>query len=257
LVADATKIGPRSVDRDVGRYRDGVLLAELEICHSRPIAPTRRVAVGRSVLPCDPAPGFGGILLGAICARLVADIDEDLLPDLLMLSHELESGLPIPQPRLRHRFQQDRVGLARSWQRLHGEDGSMTVQLDSSRAAPAQLVLGAVYAAGALPGRIRPSVMDAVRRGLAWSGDVGPDLFASLAGRFGSGLSADAVADPVGWALVVLGMEPLDRAPDRSLVQRRFRDALRDAHPDHGASEEGAAGRIAEIAEARRILLAS
>jgi hypothetical protein len=29
---------------------------------------------------------------------------------------------------------------------------------------------------------------------------------------------------------------------------------LRHAHPDHGASTEGAAQRIAELAEARRIL---
>ena len=46
------------------RYPRPVLLAELEIWHSRPIAPTRRVALGRSLLPVDPPPGFGGILLG-------------------------------------------------------------------------------------------------------------------------------------------------------------------------------------------------
>jgi DnaJ-class molecular chaperone len=39
-------------------------------------------------------------------------------------------------------------------------------------------------------------------------------------------------------------------------VQRRFREMLRDIHPDHGAETAGAADRIAEITEARRILLA-
>lgn len=232
-----------------------VLLAEIEICHSRPIAPTRRVAVGRSLLPCDPAPGFGGMLLGAICARFVSEIDDDLLPDLLSLSYEIELGRKVPQPRLRHRFQQDRVGLTRSYQRLHARDDALSVEFDSSKAAPAQLVLGAVYAAGTAPVTRRGLVMNSVRRGLAWNGDIGPELLAHLAGRVASTLSPGAVADPVGWALVVLGLEAFDRSPARAVVQRRFRDALRDAHPDHGASELEAAGRIAEIAEARRILL--
>ena len=41
----------------------------------------------------------------------------------------------------------------------------------------------------------------------------------------------------------------------RSVVQQAFRDALRDAHPDHGADHDSAAHRIAELSEARRILL--
>ena len=232
-----------------------MILAEIEICHSRPIAPTRRVAIGRSRLPCDPAPGFGGVLLGAICARFGPELDDELRPDVTALSHELEWGRPIPQPRLRHRFQQDRVGLTRSWQRLHADDGAMSVDFDSAKAAPAQLVLAAVYAAGDVSGPARSLVMSAIRRGLAWNGEIGGELFAHLAGRSGSTTSAAAVADPVGWALVVLGLEPRDRMPDRSVVQRRFRDALREAHPDHGASDDTAAGRIAEISEARRILL--
>ena len=233
-----------------------MILAEIEICHSRPIAPTRRVALGRNRLPCDPAPGFGGILLGAICARFGPELDDELLPDLVALSHEVEWGRRIPQPRLRHRFQKDRVGLTRSWQRLVTDGDTLSVDFDSEKAAPAQLVLAAVYAAGTAARSGRPAVTDAIRKGLAWNGDVGSELFAHLSGRVGSSSSAAAVADPVGWALVVLGIEPRDRTPDRSVVQRRFRDALREAHPDHGASGEAAAGRIAEISEARRILLA-
>jgi hypothetical protein len=43
--------------------------------------------------------------------------------------------------------------------------------------------------------------------------------------------------------------------PERGLVQRRFRDLIREAHPDHGGDEADAAARIADLAEARRILL--
>jgi curved DNA-binding protein CbpA len=42
---------------------------------------------------------------------------------------------------------------------------------------------------------------------------------------------------------------------DREDVQRRFRRLLRLAHPDHGAADAGAAERIAELAEARELLL--
>jgi curved DNA-binding protein CbpA len=39
-------------------------------------------------------------------------------------------------------------------------------------------------------------------------------------------------------------------------VQRRFRDLVRAAHPDHGGDRGVAAARLAELSEARRILLA-
>ena len=45
-----------------------MLLAELEVWHTRPAVPTRRIALGHMVLPVDPAPGFGGLLLGSIVA---------------------------------------------------------------------------------------------------------------------------------------------------------------------------------------------
>ncbi len=40
-------------------------------------------------------------------------------------------------------------------------------------------------------------------------------------------------------------------------MQDRFRDLLRDAHPDHGGDVDDAAQRITELTEARRILLRS
>ncbi len=47
-----------------------MLLAELEVFHSRPIAPTRRVAIGVAVLPTAPPPGFGG--LPAVAPEMIA-----------------------------------------------------------------------------------------------------------------------------------------------------------------------------------------
>lgn len=235
-----------------------MLLAEIEVYHSRPIAPTRRVAIGHVDLPCVPAPGFGGLLLGAVAARFVMDLDPDDVPDIVALTHELEAGRRIPQPRLRHRFQHDRVGLTRSPHRLHRDDETDTLRLQFStaRGGPAQQVLGAVYAAGALPADARGEVFAAIRRGLAWTGDVGPALLAHLAGRGHVALSSSAMADPVGWAMGVLGLSALDERPSKVLVQRGYRDALLAAHPDHGGDNGLAAQKIAEIGEARRILLA-
>ena len=46
-----------------------MLLAELEIYHTRPAVPTRRVSLGNLILPTDPAPGFGGLLLGDVTPK--------------------------------------------------------------------------------------------------------------------------------------------------------------------------------------------
>lgn len=235
-----------------------MLLAELEVYHSRPIAPTRRVAIGSTLLPCDPAPGLAGLLLGGIAARFVMDLDPDDVPDIVALTHELEAGRRIPQPRLRHRFQDDRVGLTHSPHRLHRDDetDSMRYQFTTHKGAPSQQVLGAVYAAGLLGSDARGEVLAAVRRGMAWTGDIGPALLSHLAGRGGGTLSSSAMADPVGWAMGVLGLPALDDRPGKGVVQRGYRDALLAAHPDHGGADDEAAQRIADIGEARRILLA-
>lgn len=242
-----------------------MILAELELFHSRAIAPTRRVALGDCTLPCDPAPGFGGVLLGAVVAgnaHLLEDVDQ---ADLVRLSRELEEGRRIPQPRLSFRFQTDRIGLLRSRITLVRDGSILDVQADDERSLPAQRVLAAFYAAGGLPPTPRRVVFSAIRRALRWQGPVGPSLFASLSGAGGGQfLSALAMDDPVGWALDLLGFptgerEPVDglALPERAEVQRRFRVLLREAHPDHGGNRHDAAQRIADLREARRILLAS
>ena len=52
----------------------------------------------------------------------------------------------------------------------------------------------------------------------------------------------------------VLGLHA-GHAIERDDVQRRFRRLIRLAHPDHGAESAGAAERMAELSEARELLL--
>jgi len=57
------------------------------------------------------------------------------------------------------------------------------------------------------------------------------------------------------WAMEVLGLRAgMDL--ERDDVNRRFRRLLRDAHPDSGGATASAASRIAELTEARTILMA-
>lgn len=233
-----------------------MLLAELEIWHSRPVVPTRRVAVGRTLLPVDPAPGFGSLLLGGIVAAHVDGLDADLLPELGQLIADLEDGRRIAQPRLRHRFQADRHGLASSTHRLVAKGDSVAFDLALDTGTPAVHLLGAVYAAGALGATARAAAMEVVRRAVRWRGPIGPSLVAHLSGVSGARAWSMGMADPVGWALAVLGFAGNDK-PERKDLQRRFRDLLREAHPDHGGEAAAAATRIADLTEARRILLAS
>jgi hypothetical protein len=232
-----------------------VIVAELEVFHSRPIAPTRRLALGDRDLPVTPAPGFGGILLGGVVAAYMPVLDPDLFDDLDRLSRQLEAGVRIPQPRLRHRLQVDRVGLQRSVHRLRGDGEELAFEI-AERGAPAHHVLAAVYAAGELPLGPRSRVMEAIRKAMRWSGEIDGSLVAHLSGLARHHTwSAEAHRDPVGWALTVLDLAAASQRPGRRAVQRRFRDLVRAAHPDHGGDRDEAADRLAELSEARRILL--
>src|SRR5690349_13043378 len=66
-----------------------MILAELEVFHSRAYSPTRRIALGHRVLPVDPPPGFGPLLLGGIVAVGAEEIDADDYDALLVLMAQL------------------------------------------------------------------------------------------------------------------------------------------------------------------------
>jgi hypothetical protein len=236
-----------------------VIVAELEVFHSRPIAPTRRVALGRAELPVTPSPGFGGILLAGIVAGHIQELDPELFDDLDRLTYQLQDGHRIPQPRLRHRFQEDRIGLTRSVHRLIGDGEDLEFEFEV-KGSSNQHILAAVYAAGRLPPAARLRVCEALRKAMRWVGPLDRGFIAHLSGLDrGRAWSTRAFQDPVQWAMGVLGLTPDPAAqlhlPDRTVIQRQFRDLLRDAHPDHGGSSDDAAQRIADLTEARRILI--
>jgi hypothetical protein len=232
-----------------------MLLAELEIWHSRPVTPTRRVSLGHLALPIDPLPGFGGVLIGGVVAAHLGGVDPDVVPDIHRLVAEIEHGRRIVQPRLRHRFQVDHVGLGQSIHRLNGVGDNLEFEF-SPLAQPMPQVLGAIYAAERFEPAGRNALCEVLRRALHWSGPIGPSLIAHLTGKTGvQSSSFAAFADPVAWALSMLAFPPGSVKPTKSDVKKRFRHALMGAHPDHGADEIGAAKRIADLNEARRILL--
>lgn len=231
----------------------GVILAELEVRHSRAIAPTRRVALGKLYLPTEPAPGFGGLLLAAILAACCARLADEQREGVERLLDELERGRRIAQPRLRHRFQTDVHGLDRSRHRLVGDGDAVHVELDDHGAFLPQ-ALAALYAAAMLSYRVRPAVFRLLRRATRWEGEADDRLLRYLTSDEAPFRRAAAFGDER-WALAVLGFG-LAEEPARNAILRRFRSLVREAHPDHGAETEDAGRRITELTEAKRVLLA-
>jgi hypothetical protein len=229
-----------------------MLLAELQVWHSRPVTPTRRVALGHLVLPADPAPGFGGVLLGAVVAAHLDAVDDDLVPDVHRLVDQVERGERILQPRLRHRYQVDRHGLARSTHRLVGAAEELSFEFENNGSG-LQQVLGAIYATERLASASRHGIAGVLHKAMRWRGPIGPALVAHLVGAGAATFAA--LADPRAWALDRLGFPPGTVKPAKKDVMARFRDRLRDVHPDHGGDQAEASRLIGELADARRILL--
>ena len=229
-----------------------MLLAELEIWHTRPITPTRRVALGHLVLPTDPAPGLGGVLLAAVVAAYLPDVDDELVPDHGRLIDQVTRGERIVQPRLQHRYQIDRHGLAVSVHQLNGDADHVTFDLHSM-SRPLSQVLGAVYALERIDFDARRAVAPVLHRALRWRGPIGPSFVADISGVSRGDLVG--VTDPRVWALDLLGFPIGTLKVTKKEVMARFRTKLRDAHPDHGGSNSAAGDAIERLGEARRILL--
>lgn len=228
-----------------------MLLAELEIFHTRPAVPTRRVALGHLVLPVDPSPGFGGLLLGAVVAQHVPGIDPDLVPDVRRLIDEIERGQRIVQPRLRHRFQVDRHGLSHSRHRLIGEGDEIGFDFATTGSDLAQ-VLGAIYAVERLEPASRHVISPVLHKATRWRGPIGPALIAYLAGSQAPELSS--LADPEAWALSVLGFPAGTERPSAREITKSYRARMRAVHPDHGGDRATASKQILDLNAARRIL---
>ncbi len=236
-----------------------MIVAELEIYHSRPIAPTRRIALGMRNLPIDPAPGAGGVLLAGILAHTAPNVEADLREHLVWLLEELAAGRRVPQPRVRHRYQTDQIGLLRSTHRLLAQGDQLVFDFEDERGKPVQFALGALYCAGSLPADVRGPVFEAMRGALMWGRPVDERFISEvMGGRTASLVDLEAWNDPVAWALEILDLVADEGdTPNKRQVQRRFRSLLREAHPDHGGVTDDAAKRIADLTAARKILLTS
>ena len=228
-----------------------MLLAELEIFHTRPAVPTRRVALGHMVLPVEPPPGFGGLLLGAVVAQHIVGVHVDLLPEVRRLIDEVERGERIVQPRLRHRYQADRHGLSHSRHRLVGEGDDIEFDFAATGSDLAQ-VLGAIYATERLDVAGRHLVAPVLRKSMRWRGPIGPALIAYLGGSQAHELAS--LADPLAWALTVLGFPPGSERPTNKEITRSYRTRMRAVHPDHGGDRTTASKEILDLNAARRIL---
>ena len=102
--------------------------------------------------------------------------------------------------------------------------------------------------------------MDAIRKGMRWSGPLDRSFVAHLAGLDrGRDWSTAAFQDPVQWAIGVLGIAcPAGARPCRPATTSSASSATCSASPTPttAARTDDAAQRIADLTEARRILLA-
>ena len=244
-----------------------MLLAELTVRHTRRHMPTRRVALGDRVLP-TAHPGYGPILLASIAATTVSGLDEEQSEALVPFLREARHGLAVPRRALRFRLQVDTEGLAVSRHRLLGEGSGLVAELDVHGLHPVPQLLGVIMAAAAMAPYPRQLALRAIEGAIERPGALpegvaprwithvqvtpGPAPAAPRKGTAGDvwwGVPAEWR-----WAMEVFGFAP-DVAPGREEVLRRFRRLVRLAHPDHGAAHGGAAERIVELGEARRVLL--
>ena len=251
-----------------------MILAELNIRHTRRHMPTRRVALDASFLPMSGA-AHGAALLAAVVAEHVVGLDDEQVELLPRFLRSAADGLTVPRIAVRYRLQTDVHGLDRSRHRLLGESSRLVLELDVHGASAPQ-VIGAVMAAAAMGGSSRRRALGAIAAAVDRPGVI-PEPFVvrrllhgipstrpplASAGPLGAvSEEAERAAVWVGvsaerrWAMEVLGL-PAGTVVDRGDVQRRFRRLLRLAHPDSGGESVGAADRIAELAEARELLLA-
>ncbi len=251
-----------------------MILAELTVHHTRRHMPTRRVALGEQYLPMTGA-AHGAGLLAAVAAEHVIALDDEQAEELPRLLFAINRhGIEVPRIALRHRLQTDLHGLDRSRHRLLEEEGRLIVELDV-HGAPAPQMLGAILAAGSLGSSVRTRAVRAIEAAVANPGMIPePFLVRRLAAgipilrppRAGVGPVEQAFSEMdsgswVGvpaerrWAMEVFGLGA-EMDVQRRDVQRRFRRLLRLAHPDQGGESDGAAERIAELTEAREVLLA-
>ena len=191
-----------------------MLLAELEVWHTRPLAPTRRVALGHLVLPADPPPGL----------RRLAARRRRRRP------HRRRRRGPRPRrppaDRARSRWasgSSSRACATASRSTATGSAGRSTSSMArgtscsfefDSRGSPLSMLLGAIYAVERLAPESRRVIAPLLHQAMRWRGPIGPALITHLAGTTAVPLSA--LADPRAWAMDVLGFPVGSPTPTRT-----------------------------------------
>jgi hypothetical protein len=135
-----------------------------------------------------------------------------------------------------------------------GENESISFEF-AEGGTPLQHVLGAVYVLERLEPTIRRKLAPVLVKAMKWRGPLNQTFVAYLAGSNASTIAA--MADPRAWALELLGFPPGTVKPTKREIQTRFRESLRNVHPDHGGDSRTASGNINDLSEARRVLLGS
>lgn len=290
------------------------ICAEMEICHSRAVAPTRRVALGSQDLPDD----YGPLLLGCVAGWFSQGQDDEFFSDAAKLLAYASTKTPIPQPHMRYRFQQDLVGLLVSSHlvcekvgllngkkdgqgdvgrnsRVGGKNSNNSFESlkfisDTKSSAPAQHVLGALYATHRLQDEAHWKSCEMIELALEWAVERPPGSLKGTSTRLGiTGMEAKVgtelernellrlLVKSTGsmngssksggrnlsqltlahrWAMKVLEFEEDEAAVlSEAIVQDRFRTLLRQAHPDSGGNPRQAPARISDLSEARRLLI--
>ena len=77
-----------------------MLLAELNVRHTRRHMPTRRVALGDVYLPTSGA-AYGAVLLGAVVGEFGSDLDDEQSELMPRLVRDAREGLAVPRIALR------------------------------------------------------------------------------------------------------------------------------------------------------------
>ena len=114
------------------------------------------------------------------------------------------------------------------------------------------LLVGTMRDAGFSYGSAIGLVAPVLRKALRWRGPIGPALIAYLGGSQAHELAS--LADPLSWALTVLGFPPGSERPTNKEITRRYRVRMRTVHPDHGGDRATASKEILDLNAARRIL---
>lgn len=237
--------------------------AQLEIFHSRPVVPTRRICLGSQIMDkhsiSDQSDlSLGGLLLACVAGRHASSIHPDLWEDVELLINNTARNRRTPQPFMRFRLQTDRIGLTKTTHTIAQlKDGTFKLNLANARGSSVQQFLGALYVAGTLENKARVSCMSAIRKAISWWGSDMDRLIEYLLDS--RSVMSQESSLSISKALEVLGIDPdkLVENPTGSEIQRHFRQKLWSIHPDRGGDPAIASQLIPELAEARRILLSS